>query len=95
MGDLQNLCRTGNSIVNTNLNAIAIQLAEEDISLEEGKSRLTQEIKALIPSIGIEAAVDVGAEALDVFERHHWAASERRLRERNAIKGFRFIPKLG
>ncbi len=79
----------------TALNACAIQLAEEDISLEAGKAKLTQEGKALFPSIGFEAAVDAMAEALDVFERHHWAASERRLRERNAIRGFRFIPKLG
>ena len=95
MGALRNLCHPGNNTVNTNLNAIAIQLAAEDISLEDGKARLMQAGKALIPSIGFEASVDAMAEALDVFERHHWAASERRLRERNPIKGFRFIPKLG
>ena len=78
-----------------NLNDRAAQLAEEDISLEEGKARLTQEGKSLIPSIGFMAAVEVVAEAQDIFERLHWAASGRRLRERNAIKGFRFIPKLG
>jgi len=77
------------------LNASAVQIAEQDISLEEAKAKLMQEGKALIASIGFEAAVDAMAEASDVLERHHWAASERRLRERNAIKGFRFIPKLG
>jgi hypothetical protein len=81
--------------VNANLNARAIQLAAEDISLEQAKAALMQEGKALVASIGFEAAVDAMAEALDVFERHHWAASERRLRERNPIKGFRLIPKLG
>lgn len=75
--------------------ASAIQIAEEDISLEAGKAKLMQEGKALVPSIGFEAAVDELTEAMYIFERHHWAASERRLRERNAIKGFRFIPKLG
>lgn len=79
----------------TTLNASAIQFAEEDISLEQAKAALMQEGKALVASIGFEAAVDAMAEALELLERHHWAASERRLRERNAIKGFRFIPKLG
>lgn len=79
----------------TTLNASAIQIAEQDISLEEAKAKLMLEGKALIASIGFEAAVDAMAEASEVLERHHWAASERRLRERNAIKGFRFIPKLG
>jgi len=81
--------------MNATLNALAIQLAEEDITLEEGKRRLNAAGKALIPSVGFEAAVDATADAMAVFEDHHWAASARRLRERNAIKGFRFIPKLG
>lgn len=79
----------------TDLNTIAIELAEQDISLEQGKAELMRRGKALIPTIGFEAAIEAGAEALDIFERHHWAASARRLRERNAIRGFRFIPKLG
>ena len=79
----------------TALNASAVQIAEQDISIEEAKAKLLQEGKALIASVGFEAAVDAMAEASEVLERHHWAASERRLRERNAIKGFRFIPKLG
>jgi len=79
----------------TTLNASAVQIAEQDISLEEAKAKLMLEGKALIASIGFEAAVDAMAEASEVLERHHLAASERRLRERNAIKGFRFIPKLG
>ena len=77
------------------LNDRAIELAEQDISLEAGKALLMHEAKALVPSIGFEAAVDAMADAAEVFERHHWAASTRRLRERNAFHGFRFIPKLG
>ena len=77
------------------LNALAIELAEQDITLEQGKAELMQQGRALIPSIGFEAAVDASAAAVDLFERHHLAASGRRLRERNAIRGFRFIPKLG
>lgn len=75
--------------------ASAVRIAEEDISIEEAQAKLMQEGKALIASVGFEAAVEATAEASAVLERHHWAASERRLRERNAIKGFRFIPKLG
>ena len=81
--------------MNATLNARAIELAEQDISMETGMAQLMQDGKALIPSIGFEAAVDAMAEASDIFERHHWAASARRLRERNAFNGFRFIPKLG
>lgn len=81
--------------MSTALNASAVQIAEQDISIEEAKAKLMQEGKALIASVGFEAAVDAMAEASEVLERHHLAASERRLRERNAIKGFRFIPKLG
>jgi hypothetical protein len=81
--------------VSTTLNTIALRLAEEDITLEEGKAKLMQEGKSLIPSLGFEAAVDAVTEAVAIFERHHWAASERRLRERNPIKGFRLTPKLG
>lgn len=81
--------------MNATLNTVALQLAEEDITLEEGKAKLMQEGKSLVPSIGFEAAVDAVSEAVAIFERHHWAASGRRLRERNPIKGFRFIPKLG
>lgn len=77
------------------LNARAVQIAEQDISIEEAKAKLMQEGKILIASVGFEAAVDAMAEASEILERHHLAASERRLRERNAIKGFRFIPKLG
>ncbi len=77
------------------LNALAIKLAEEDITIEEGKRQLYAAGKALIPSIGFEAAVDAGASAVDLFEDRHRAACARRMRERNAIKGFRFIPKLG
>lgn len=78
-----------------NINEFAIHLAEQDISKEEGWAKLKQEAKALVEVVGIEAAVDAVADAYEIFERHHLAASERRLRERNPIKGFRFIPKLG
>ena len=81
--------------MNSSLNARAIELAEQDITLEAGMAQLMQEAKSLIPSIGFEAAVDAMADASDIFERHHWAASTRRRRERNAFHGFRFIPKLG
>jgi hypothetical protein len=86
---------TGADDMNATLNARAIELAEQDISLEAGMAQLMHEGKALIPSIGFEAAVDAFGDASNIFERHHWAASERRLRERNAINGFRFIPRLG
>lgn len=79
----------------SSLIASAVQIAEEDISIEEAKAKLMQEGKALIASIGFEAAVDAMAEASEVLERHHLAASERRMRERNPIKGFCLIPKLG
>lgn len=81
--------------MNNSLSALAIKLAGEDISFETGKSELMKAGKALIPAIGFEAAVDAMADAVDIFERHHLAASARRMRERNQIKGFRFIPKLG
>jgi hypothetical protein len=81
--------------VTVTLNALAIELAEQDITLEAGKAELIREAKALIPSIGFDAAVDASAASVDLFERHHWAASERRLRERNPIRGFRLIAKLG
>jgi hypothetical protein len=77
------------------LTDLARKLAEEDISREEGQAKLSHEGKALIPSIGFMAAVEAMADAQEVFERHHLAASERRLRQRNQIKGFRLIPKLG
>jgi hypothetical protein len=81
--------------MDASLNARAIELAEQDISLEAGKALLMQDGKALVPSIGFEAAVDAMADAAEVFERHHWAASTRRLRECNTRNGFRFVPKLG
>lgn len=81
--------------MNTALNALAFKLANQDITREEGLRQLMQEGKNLIPSIGFEPAVDAYADAADLFEQQHEVAANRRLRDRNTFKGFRFIPKLG